>query len=395
MPVARKQLLKWSLMCLALILGTAWPLAHFAKLPKPPELLTLALELEPHAFSYRSFDNVPVAASQSAYHFPEQMQAITTPIAWRGGAKISWDQFQELTHTHALLVLHKDKLVYENYRNGNTRDTSFASFSVSKSILAALLGIALEEGKIKSLDEPIGHYLPTLAPAYASIKINDLLNMRSGIDVAEGYDTAFSKIAYMYGTTDLNQFTADLQATPLKHPFRYNYRSVDYLILGQVLRAATGVSLARYLEQKLWQPMGAEYDASWSVDSAQNQVEKGFCCINARARDFLKFGSIYLHQGQLNGRPILPAHWSRPHDRGARENKDFAYSDGWWLPVVTPETSDYVAIGVYGQYVYVSPQYQTVVVKLSDHGAEQDEGLTVAAFQTIARDLAQKTQKAE
>lgn len=386
-----KPLAKWGgrgIALLAVLFVLAWPATHFAKLPQPPALLMLALELDPHPFTHRRFDQVPLAKAAVPLPFPEQPQSITTRVAWHNGKQISWEQFQVQTRTHALLVLHQGRLVYENYRNGNQPDTVFASFSVAKSILSALVGIAIAEGKIGSRADPIGRYLTNLAPHYASIRIDDLLNMRSGIDVPERYDSPFAKIAYMYGTTDLNRFTANLQALPLKHPARYHYRSVDYLLLGQVLRHATGSTLTTYLEQKLWQPMGAEYDAGWSVDSWQNQIEKGFCCINARARDFLKFGALFLHQGQVKGRRILPANWSAPHLPGSPENRHFAYSDGWWLPLNTPESDDYVAIGVYGQYVYVSPKYQTVVVKLSDHGAEQDEALTVAAFQTMARELA-------
>lgn len=384
----RKKWLRRGLAAVVLIGAITFAAAHLARLPTPPTIISMALALEPESGSYEYFDVAELAASSQPRHFVQEARKIDTLLPWHDGTRINLDEFQEKTHTQALLILHKDKLVYENYRDGNTRESLFTSFSVAKSMLSALVGIAVQEGKIKSLDDPIGNYLPDLAPAYARIRINDLLNMRSGVDVPEVYDSPFSKIAYMYATTDLNQFIADLQAVPLKPAGRYNYRSVDYLLLGQVLRQASGGTLTNYLEQKLWQPMGAEYGASWSVDSSDNLVEKGFCCINARAIDFLKFGALYLHQGRNGERQILPPGWLKPQSPPMRENDQFSYSDGWWIPLHNLDSGDFSAIGVYGQYIYISPKNQTVIVKFSDHGAEEDEGLTVAAFHEIAATLA-------
>ena len=371
-----------------LLAVVAFAAAHLARLPAPPTILSMILELEPESGSFEYFDVAELAPSKQPQPMPLQARKIGATLRWRQGESINLDEFQAKTHTQALLILHKDRLVYENYRDGNNRESLFTSFSVAKSMVSALIGIALQDGSIKSVNDPIGNYLPELAPAYAKITIQDLLNMRSGIDVPEVYDSPFSRIAYMYATTDLNQFVADLQAVPPGIGGKYQYRSVDYLLLGQVLRQASGQTLTHYLEQKVWQPMGAEYAASWSVDSDENLVEKSFCCINGRAIDFLKFGALYLHQGKRGQQQILAPGWLGPRSKPARENDSFSYSDGWWLPH-KGSRGDFSAIGVYGQYIYISPKNQTVIVKFSDHGVEEDEALTVAAFDAIAQHLAQ------
>jgi CubicO group peptidase (beta-lactamase class C family) len=380
-----------------LLTALAFAAARMARLPSPPTIIALALALVPQSTSHRHFDANNLTPSPRPLVLQAKPQKVNLNLNWLPGQQLDLEQFQATTHTDALLILQHDQLVYESYRNGHSRDSLFTSFSVAKSMLSALLDIAVKEGKIKSLDDRAGQYLPTLAPAYAQIRLIDLLNMRSGIDVPEVYDNPLAKVAYMYATTDLDRFMQNLQDTPLRDVGKYQYRSVDYQLLTQVLRQAGGSSLTQYLEQKLWHPMGAEYGASWSVDDGAHGVEKGFCCINARAIDFLKFGALYLHQGRAGGVQVLPPSPTRPgpHSPPQRENAAFNYSDGWWLPTNHQRDGDFCAIGVYGQYIYINPATHTVIVKFSDHGAEQDEALTVAAFQAIARGLANSRNMAD
>ena len=370
---------------IALLLSFLLP--HFVSLPTPLTLLGMAMELRPPSQSYRFFDSSPIAASERPLLLIERPRYFAPPLTWRDGTVVGFDQFWELTDTNALLVLHRGELVYENYPHGANRATVFPSFSLSKSIVSDLLGIALSEGKITALSDPIGKYLPTLPADYASLKVDDLLNMRSGIQVSEKYDSVFSKIAYMYVTTDLTKFVGNLHFIPITHTGKFEYRSVDYLLLGQVLSSATGESLSHYLQEKIWRPMGAEYTASWSIDSDDNRIEKGFCCLNARAIDFVKFGLLHLKYGRLNERQILPIEWAQRPLKSAPANQYFDYGNGWWLPRMAGTQRDYLAIGIHGQFVYIDPASETVIVKLSDHGAEQDEALTVAAFREIVASL--------
>ncbi|WP_447122000.1 serine hydrolase domain-containing protein [Glaciimonas sp. GG7] len=330
--------------------------------------------------------------SNAPLHFEVHPTAITSAVRWNDGVVISFDEFQQETHTNALLILHQGKLVYENYSNGAARDTVFPSYSLAKSVVSALVGVALNEGAIKSLDDPVSHYIPALASvsSYSSITVDQLLNMRSGIDVSERYDSPFSKIAYLYVTTDLHWFMSYLGRIPIIAGNHYTYRSVDSQLLSQVLVSATGSTLSAYLDAKIWQPMGAEYAATWSIDGAENNVEKGFCCLNATAIDFLKFGALYLNHGSLNGKMMLPFAWTDRQQRVTGIDHDFDYSNGWWLPKVRSPHDDYMAIGIHGQFIYINPTTQTVIVKLSDHGAVQDEVATIAAFRTVASELSKK-----
>ncbi|ASU40240.1 hypothetical protein hmeg3_19395 [Herbaspirillum sp. meg3] len=388
---------KITLYCIAglsLLVGLSWPVTSLLRLPSPTALLGLALELRPFSQSYVYFDSAPFVASANPQALQTSSPAESTSpslflsqqVAWRNGATLGLAQFLSQTHTDALLVIHRGQLVQELYPLGATRETVFPSYSVAKSILSDLTGIAVQEGKL-SLSDPVRKYLPYLPEKFDVLKVNDLLNMHSGIHVDEKYDSVFSQIAYMYITTDLKRFVRGLGTTQFTPGEGFVYRSIDYLLLGMVLSVATGEPLTRYLQDKLWQPMGAQYPASWSVDSDAGAVEKSFCCINARAIDFARFGLLHLRRGQANGTAVLPESWMRRPEQVGVADADFAYGRGWWLPRRATNGQDYTAIGIHGQYVYIDPVSDTVIVKLSDHGAEQDEALTVAAFRSIVASL--------
>jgi CubicO group peptidase (beta-lactamase class C family) len=218
--------------------------------------------------------------------------------------------------------------------------------------------------------------------------VDDLLNMRSGIDVAEDYTTLWAPIVKMYLTTDLGRFIGQLNGLRFEPGTRFEYRSVDSQVLGIVLNQATGVPISSYLSRELWSPLGAEHAAKWNVDSAAHHTEKTFCCFNATARDFAKVGSLYLHRGQSNGQQLIDASWvdrlSNPieHDR----QRSLGYSNNWWIPPDNTD-GDFSAIGIHGQFIYVNPRRKTVIVKLSEHEIEQDVLLTLSTFQRIARQL--------
>lgn len=380
----------YAVSALLILIALFWLVTVLTRIPAPPTLIALALDLRPPSQSQAFFDSVPIAASTSPQALPEHPVALAPQVAWRNGTRIEFAQFLRNTNTNALLVLHRGRLVFENYPRGATRTTVFPSYSVAKSMLSDLVGVALQEGKIASLNDPVRKYLPDLPQEFGRLSVDDLINMQSGMHVDEKYDSVFSQIAYMYITTDLKRFVRGLGTTRYTPGQGFVYRSIDYLLLGMVLSAATGEPLTHFLQKKLWQPMGAQYDASWSVDSNAGAVEKSFCCVNARAIDFAKYGLLHLRQGKIDGAQVLPAAWmARPAQVGTAD-ADFAYGRGWWLPRRTTNGSDYTAIGIHGQYVYIDPLSDTVIVKLSDHGNEQDEALTVAAFRSIVEELQRK-----
>ncbi|MFL9998179.1 serine hydrolase domain-containing protein [Paraburkholderia sediminicola] len=272
------------------------------------------------------------------------------------------------------------------YSEGYNRASKFASYSVAKSFVATLIGVALSEGKIRSLDDPIGDYLAPkdVSEQHRNVTVGQLLSMRSGIDVDERYDSALSPVVRMYLTTDLNHFISRVSGFRYPAGERFEYRSIDTLILAKVLTRATGVSLTEYVKQKFWNPLGAGDDATWSVDSREHNVEKAFCCLNATARDFAKLGTLYLARGIVGDNRIVSKSWTFTPATSPNRSATVAYSYGWWLPPGNERDEDFSAIGIYGQYVYVNPLTQTIIVKLSEYGVEQDEIATLLTLRHIA-----------
>jgi CubicO group peptidase (beta-lactamase class C family) len=342
---------------------------------------------------YRHFDETPIRKPAVASVLPIEPDAnLKLPATING---LDFDTAMTANDTVAFIVVRHGKVVLERYYDGYRRDSITTSFSAAKSVVSAMVGIAIGEGKIGSVDEPITRYIPELARAdarFVDVTIRNLLEMRSGIAFDEGYGMPWTDAARFYLGQDLMPLIDDLriQGPPDR---AFNYISVNTQLLGLLVERATGVRLATYAEQKIWQPMGAAYDASWSLDSKDAGEAKAFCCLNARALDFARFGLIYLDHGKYNGRQIVPADWVRASTE-ARERvradasgqwnieregtpRAVFYAWQWRRPAVTaPDTAsgikpgaDFFAVGLHGQYIYVAPEQDTVIVRLGkDYG---------------------------
>ena len=218
------------------------------------------------------------------------------------------------TKTSAFLVIRNDTLLYEKYFEGYDQETRLPSFSVAKSFTSALVGIAVEEGKIESVQDPVTKYLPELTPLdsnWDQLTIEHLLNMRSGIKFnEENYVNPYSSIADLYISHNIFR---QVKKAKFIHPpgTRRYYSSLDTEILGVVLERALQRPIAEYLEEKIWGPCGMESPATWDMDSKKNRVTKVFCCLNVVARDYAKFGRLYLNQGNWNGVQVVPKEWVR------------------------------------------------------------------------------------
>lgn len=269
----------------------------------------------------------------------------------------------------AFLVIKNDSILYENYFSNYEKESIVASFSMAKSVLSLLIGCAIDDGKIKSINEPITNYLPELKKeGFDKVKINDLLNMTSGIEFNESYYNPFGNAASVYYGTDLRQEISKLKITR-KPSTKFKYSSGDSQILGLVLHASLkGQTISNYLQEKIWIPLGMEYDATWSLDK-KNGVEKTFCCLNARARDFAKIGRLYLNEGNWNGKQIVSKEWIQnsltPNITGDYAN----YKNQWWL---NPDSGSYMAQGINGQYIYVNPNKKLIIVKLGKRNGNAD-----------------------
>jgi CubicO group peptidase (beta-lactamase class C family) len=280
------------------------------------------------------------------------------------------DEFLRETDTLAFVVVHEDRLVHERYFDGSTRESLQTSFSVAKSFVSTLVGIAIDRGLIESIDDPVTDYLPELAardPGFRQITLRHLLTMSSGIRYQEGggFPWPFGDDVYTYYGADLRDIALNRTRIAAPPGLGWQYNNYHPLLLGLVLERSTDMSVSDFMARRLWQPLGAEADATWNLDSERSGFEKLESGLNARAVDYARFGLLFLHNGEWNGRRIVSADWVRAAT-GADEATDQAYYYGyrffWWLDVERP--GRFYAFGKYGQFIYVAPDADAVVVRL-------------------------------
>ncbi|MGR6965083.1 serine hydrolase domain-containing protein [Geodermatophilus sp. URMC 61] len=289
----------------------------------------------------------------------------------RDGRERRLEQLVEESTTEALVVLHGDEVVYERYANGGAADRPHTSFSVAKSFLSTLVGIAIDRGEIESLDDPVTDHVPELLDRderFADVTLRHLVTMSSGLAYEE-QGLPWSHDATTYYAPDLR--AEALSAEVAGEPGRtWNYNNFNPLLMGLVLERATGTSVSEYMERHLWQPMGADADGSWSLDSEDSGFEKLESGVNAVARDYARFGLLVAHEGRVGDRQVVSAEWVR--EATARDtSRDPAdhYQYWWWVDTERP--GRFFARGNFGQYVYVDPATDVVVVRLGrDDGGE-------------------------
>jgi CubicO group peptidase (beta-lactamase class C family) len=301
----------------------------------------------------------------------------------------TFDRFLQETDTLAFLIVDEDRLVYERYFGGADRQTRQTSFSVAKSFLSTLVGIAVDEGLIGSVSDPVTDYVPELAerdPRFERITLSDLLTMSSGIRYEEQtLPLPWGDDVNTYYATDLRDLA--LNGTEIERPpaQEWHYNNYNPLLLGLVLEHATGMSVSDYMATRLWQPLGAEADATWSLDSERSGFEKMESGLNATPADYARFGQLYLHDGEWNGQRIISEEWVRAATAAESTGDPAAhYQYFWWIDVERP--GRFYALGNFGQYIYVAPDADTVIVRFgSDWGAQNAAWLDT--FRSIADEL--------
>jgi CubicO group peptidase (beta-lactamase class C family) len=300
------------------------------------------------------------------------------------------DEFLRATDTLAFVVVHDDRLVYQRYFQGSARDTLQTSFSAAKSFLSTLVGIAIDEGLIGSVEDPVTRYLPELVerdPEFRRITLRDLLTMTSGIRYHEG--GFLGDDTYTYYGVDLRDIA--LNRTRIADPpGSWHYNNYNPLLLGLILERTAGTSVADFASTRLWRPLGAEADATWSLDSEDSGFEKMESGVNARPVDYARFGLLLLHGGEWNGRRILSRSWVRAAtgvDATSPSASYYSYGYFWWLDPDHP--GRFYAFGKYGQFIYVAPDADVVVVRLGrDSGVDRVTWL--ATFGEIADQLTRR-----
>jgi len=273
----------------------------------------------------------------------------------------------------AYLVIKNDSLLFEKYWEGFSDKSLSNSFSMAKSIVGVLVGIAVDEGKIKSLDQSVGDFIPEFKSGdKGKITIRHLLMMASGLDWDEAYANPLSVTTEAYYGTDLYELATSQQV--VSEPGKvFIYQSGSTELLALALEKATGVSLSNYASKKLWKPLHAMNEAEWSLDTKMGR-EKAYCCFYSNARDFARIGALYMHDGLMYGKQIVSKDYVQmsttpaPTMDEGEPNRFYGYH--WWLRKFNERRVFYMR-GILGQYVIVVPDEQLIIVRLGHERPQQ------------------------
>jgi CubicO group peptidase (beta-lactamase class C family) len=305
-------------------------------------------------------------------------QGAVRPLPFASGFIIpaGYEAFAEATYTNALLVIRDGKILFEDYRNRSDASTHFISFSMAKSITSLLMGIALDKGLIRSIDDPVTAYLPELkGGGYDGVSLRHILQMRSGVDYEERYD--FGEKPSLAAQNHENaivqnkvRFADSARTIGRKWApgSQFNYATLDTAVLGWTLERATGQPLAAFTQANLWGPAGMEADAYWLADGPQGVGrELSGMGYNATLRDFGRLGLLMLDQGKRSdtGKAIIPASWLKQATTMVPTGLPDRTGYGFQFWQLDDEPGAYAAVGLAGQFIYVHPATKTVIVKLS------------------------------
>ena len=374
---------KWLLWVVGILTGSLFLVIAVFSLIYSPEYVSRVLRWgDADVYDYQKFPERHMEASSQPFFFKEGRDEDLVRAHFESHPLVDdMETLMENTNTQALIVIQDDTILYEGYASGADRDSIVTSFSMAKSYTSALVGIAIAEGNIKSVHDPITDYIPELTerdPAFEEISIQDLLRMSSGIKYRE--------FPFVNGDDAKTYYYPDLRQLALEDTFIINppgeyfvYNNYHPLLLGMILERATGVPVAEYLEQKIWGPIGSEFTGSWSLD--ENGFEKMESGINARAIDFAKFGRLYLNNGSWESVQVIPEDWVT---ESIQENPDFQnpiyrgedfgrvvfevaqggyYQYMWYGLNREGGPNDFFAEGNHGQIIFVSPQTNLIVVR--------------------------------
>lgn len=308
----------------------------------------------------------------------------SSPYKWKKHKQFNdfqFDNFEKKYHerlgTKAFLVFKNDTLLFEKYFGNHNQETVSNSFSAAKTVVGLLIGIAIEEGKIKSVDEPVGNYLPEFNEnGRNDITIRHLLLMAAGFDWRESGSNPISEAAEAYYGEDLYGLVTRQQVVE-KPGTKFNYQSGDSQILGFILQKATGKSISEYTEEKLWKPMGAGHKAYWSLDK-ENGDEKAFCCLYATPRDFSLIGLLILNEGKIGNKQVVPKWYINKMVQtpplATEENiRNLRY--GWHIWTYKNNGNPvYYCRGLKGQYIMAIPSKKLLVVRL---GMEREDNFLI------------------
>lgn len=343
-------------------------------------VLNLAILFSGRWYLYKAIANTYLKGrkgpSISEYTIFENREVKTgTPQIWHlaknaNSKKIPDNYLKEFTdmQTVSYVVIKNDSLVHEQYWDGFGEDSYTNSFSMAKTFISILVGTAIDEGKIKSVDEPVSDFLPEFKEGdNAKLTIKHLLTMSSGINFDEDYVSPFAYPAQAYYGSDIKKLTYKYKV--VEEPGKvFNYLSGNSELLGFILEKATGKTVSDYASEKLWKPLGAVHPARWSLDH-EGGTEKSYCCFNSNARDFARVGELFLDSGKWNGTQLISLDYVLNSikcadlvDEEGKKNEKYGYA--WWLMPNYKGHTIFYARGILGQYIICIPDKKMVIVRL-------------------------------
>ncbi|MBI1193827.1 MAG: serine hydrolase [Bacteroidetes bacterium] len=304
------------------------------------------------------FDHVAVQPAPEPFHFKrpteplqlgQKLKVVPTVL---GIGTESMQAYLRSSATQAFLIIRNDTILYEGYFNGHTPEKSVTSFSVAKTFVGSLVALAISEGSIGSMEDKVQRYLPDFP--LADISIRHLLNHTSGIHYPlDGWQYYSPHLDRIYDKG------LERRAAP-GQTFRYENGNTQ--VLSMVLEAATGQPVESLLSEKIWSKIGTEHAVQWSTDD--NGTIKAFCCMNSSALDFAKFGRLMARQGDWDGQQLIPREFFSEGSRGdTAEGQFIRYKNHMWLE--GEDAGIYMAAGLYGQYLYVYPPKNIIIVRFA------------------------------
>ena len=362
-----KKLLKRIILVLVLVIAVLY-ITDTDYLLKAVRTIYLTGHSTAYLEDYNKFDNQPID--------------IGTPQPWPIHVDYntveeteSLKKINETNGTIAYVIIKNDSVWFENYYDGFDKDSKSNSFSMAKSYVSGLMGKAIEEGYIKSLDQPVSDFFPEFSEGLAAkMTVGDLSSMSSGTNWDEAYYSPLSITTRAYFDDDLEKVILGLKVVD-EPGTKYKYASGDTQLLAMVIEKATRKKLYNYLEESFWKPLGCENQTLWQVDSEAHDLVKAYCCIASNAKDFARFGKLYKDYGKWNGKQILDSVFvTKSIKPRFKESPEYGY--GWWLKQQNGKDF-FMMRGHLGQYVIVEPNDNIIIVRL---GHSKGSNVEIASF---------------
>jgi CubicO group peptidase (beta-lactamase class C family) len=331
----------------------------------PTDRDVLAWSIPQRDAAFRAMDRLPVLAKANT------VQPSATPLALPQGKPLNVpgiDQYMGSQRTAGLVIVQDGKVRLERYGLDFDAKGRWTSFSVAKSFTSTLVGAAVQDGKIRSLEDKVSQYIPGLrGSAYDDVSVRQLLTMSSGVRWNEDYEDPQADVAKFNNWTPepgMDATVSYMRRLPRAHaPGEvWHYNTGETNLIGMLVTSATGKSLASYLQEKVWQPAGMEAPATWLLSKSGHEI--GGCCLQAATRDFARFGLFVLANGNAGGRQIVPADW---YPQATVKQKDIGrpgkgYGFQWW----TYDDGSFAAQGIFGQGIFIDPKRRLVIASNSD-----------------------------